>query len=82
MKLHSQLLCRLSYAAFLMGMLAGGLSLGQEIESTEVDGDSLRVRIRAPQIELERINPDGSSTTEAASSDLSLIHISEPTRPY
>ncbi len=73
MKLHSQLLCRLAYSAFLMGMLAGGLSLGQEIESTEVDGDTLRVRIRAPRIELERINPDGSSTAEASSSSNSQI---------
>ena len=73
MKPHSQLLCRLAYTAFLMGMLAGGLSLGQEIESTEVDGDSLRVRIRAPRIELERINPDGSSTTEAAVSNNAQI---------
>ncbi|MBQ98260.1 MAG: hypothetical protein CMP30_09725 [Roseibacillus sp.] len=73
MKSHSQLICRLAYSAFLMGMLAGGLSLGQEIESTEVDGDSLRVRIRAPRIELERINPDGSSTAEASSSSNSQI---------
>ena len=73
MKPHSQLLCRLAYTAFLMGVLAGGLSLGQEIESTEVDGDSLRVRIRAPRIELERINPDGSSTTEAAASNNAQI---------
>jgi len=73
MKSHSQLLCRLAYSAFLMGMLAGGLSLGQEIESTEVDGDTLRVRIRAPRIELERINPDGSSTAEASSSSNSQI---------
>ena len=55
MRLHLQLLCRLAYFAFLGGMLAGGLALAQEIESTEVDGDSLRVRIRAPRIELERI---------------------------
>ncbi len=73
MKLHSQLLCRLAYTAFLMGMLAGGLALGQEIESTEVDGDSLRIRIRAPRIELERINPDGSSTTEAATANNSQV---------
>ena len=69
MRLHLQLLCRLAYFAFLGGMLAGGLALAQEIESTEVDGDSLRVRIRAPRIELERINLDGTTTTEAAASN-------------
>ena len=73
MKPHIQRSCCLAYTSFLMGVLAGGLSHGQEIESTEVDGDSLRVRIRAPRIELERLNPDGSSTTEAATSTSSQI---------
>ena len=66
MKSTPMLMRRLGYS--LLG-IAGGLALGQEIESTEVDGDSVRVRIRAPRVEIERINPDGTTTTEAAASD-------------
>ena len=49
--------------------LAGSLAFGQEIESTQVHGDSVRVRIRAPQVEIERINPDGTTATEAATTE-------------
>lgn len=54
--------------ASLLG-LTGGLAFGQEIETTQVDGETVRVRIKAPQVELERINPDGTTTTEAASDE-------------
>lgn len=46
--------------------LSSSLAFGQEIESTEVDGNNLRVRIVTPQIEIERINPDGSTSIEVA----------------
>ena len=49
--------------------LAGSLTFGQEIESTQVHGDSVRVRIRAPQVEIERINPDGTTATEAVTTE-------------
>ena len=54
--------------ASLLG-LTGGFAFGQEIETTQVDGETVRVRIKAPQVELERINPDGTTTTEAASDE-------------
>ena len=64
--------------ASLLG-LTGGLAFGQEIETTQVDGETVRVRIKAPQVELERINPDGTTTTEAASDEnqriIEFVHV-------
>lgn len=66
MKYNTRRIRHLSYS--LLG-LAGGLAFGQEIETTEVDGDTVRVRIRTPQVEIERINPDGTTTTEAVATE-------------
>ncbi|MGJ8725265.1 MAG: hypothetical protein ACSHYB_11965 [Roseibacillus sp.] len=53
--------------------LSSGLAFGQEIESTEISGDSMRVRIKAPQVEIERINPDGTTTTEVTADEQQRI---------
>ena len=66
MKSHTRRIYNLGCS--LLG-LAGGLAFGQEIETTQVDGETVRVRIRAPQVELERVNPDGTTTTEAAATE-------------
>jgi hypothetical protein len=66
MKPNTRRIRHLSYS--LLG-LVGGLAFGQEIETTEVDGDTVRVRIKVPQIEIERINPDGTATTEAVATE-------------
>ena len=66
MKLNTR---RIHYLGCSLLGLAGGLAFGQEIETTEVDGDTVRVRIRTPHVEIERINPDGTTTTETAATE-------------
>lgn len=41
----------------------------QEIESVEMNGENVRVRVKTPPIEIERINSDGSTTTEVVADE-------------
>ena len=62
-----------------------GWLFGQRIVKLELDGraDMGQHRFRQGDIVmLSRGDPIGEKTIEAIVSDLSLIHISEPTRPY
>ena len=56
---------------------------GGQVQLKLADGRDLEVRANeAAKIDAEVAAPDLPGATDSAVQDLSLIHISEPTRPY